>query len=196
DVWCSIDGINWQEITNSASIGARSAYSLASFDRKLWIVGGIRPDHTMLSDIWQSDNGLNWIKASEFSGMSARCSHQLIYFNNKMWIIAGNDGIPRNDVWYSELESPAFPVNIFLSTTEIQVALESELQLPCTVEVLYNGGTNEAHGITWSLFSGGGTLNGNVYTAPAAADTAELTGTYIENDMTLTTEVRVISREY
>ncbi|MDD2715776.1 MAG: hypothetical protein PHW04_07785, partial [Candidatus Wallbacteria bacterium] len=195
DVWSSIDGINWLEAVSSASIGARSAYSLASFNRKLWIVGGIRPDHTMLSDIWESENGLNWIRASEFSGMSARCSHQLLYFNNKMWIIAGNDGIPRNDVWYSELESPAFPVNLYLDSTEILVPLESEYQLPCTAEVLYNGGTNEAHDITWSLTTGGGTLNGNVYTAPAVADTAELTATYSEYDTTLTTEVRVISQE-
>lgn len=65
DVYSSIDGKNWIQVTNNASF--TSKYRLWSlnigFKNKIWTIGGNSDTFgAVLKDEWYSSDGLNWIK--------------------------------------------------------------------------------------------------------------------------------------
>ncbi len=101
DVWSSLDGVNWEEMTSSAPFSKRSLHTATVYDNKIWVIGGA-DDSDGLADVWYSANGYEWNLATSNAAFGPRSNHVTMVFDRKLWVIAGNDGELRlNDVWYS-----------------------------------------------------------------------------------------------
>ncbi len=93
DIWYSADGLNWTEATGGTRPSARSGHAMASYNGKIYILGGSNKN-----DVWSSADGINWIQETANAGWSARSSHQAVVHDGKIWILGGSN---KNDVWYS-----------------------------------------------------------------------------------------------
>lgn len=105
DVFSSADGINWTELTSSASFGSRYGHRVCVFDNKIWLTGGIdNYGGNCKNDVWYSINGIDWINVTSNAAFSPRYYHAMFEANGKLWIIGGADSgnIPIEDCWYSE----------------------------------------------------------------------------------------------
>jgi hypothetical protein len=93
-------GVDWVLSTTSAEWSPRAKHSAASYDGKLWVMGGDRN----LNDVWSSSNGTYWELATASAGWEGRDDHASVVFQDRMWVIGGNDSrqsIRYNDVWSS-----------------------------------------------------------------------------------------------
>ncbi|MEW4923525.1 hypothetical protein [Algibacter sp. 2305UL17-15] len=101
DVWYSNDGINWIEATSNAFSG-RHDHALATFDNKIWMIGGWNLSEGSKNDVWYSKDGVTWVQATSGAPFPKRSSHSVVVFEDKLWVIAGSgNGTYLNDVWYS-----------------------------------------------------------------------------------------------
>ena len=69
DVWSSVDGIAWTQVTAGPRFSPRRSHGFLSLNGSLWVLGGVDRQHPF-NDIWSSDdNGVNWRMryAGEFS---------------------------------------------------------------------------------------------------------------------------------
>ena len=105
DVWSSIDGVAWTELTQVAPFSARNGHTSSVFKDKLWIIGGWSEGEAK-NDVLFSEDGINWTEAIKNAPFSGRFGHTTVVFKNKLWVIAGtaddDTAIHDNDVWYSE----------------------------------------------------------------------------------------------
>ncbi len=114
DVWYSSDGITWTEVDTSASAGgmwsSRNSHVAASFDGKLWIMGG--QNASQLNDVWYTSDGANWYEATSGASWSGRAYLQAETWDHdgtgeKLYIIGGLSGPssdPTNfgdDIWFT-----------------------------------------------------------------------------------------------
>lgn len=69
DVWTSVDGINWDEITADAAWEGRAGLSAAVFKGDIHVMGGSYVDdpaiggtgeRVVLNDVWRCTNGVDW----------------------------------------------------------------------------------------------------------------------------------------
>lgn len=108
DVWRSLDGITWEEVTSTAPWGPIVLHMVASFQGALWVMGGqtngVDPA-SATNAVWKSvDGGLTWI-AQPNAPWSARAlvnsGQALPVFKNKLWLMGGGTYATTslNDVW-------------------------------------------------------------------------------------------------
>lgn len=104
DVWYSADGINWSEATPDAGWSPRWDDSVAVFQNKLWLSGGMIFGSTMYNDVWYSEDGVNWVQATGYAPFAPRQGNILTEYKGKLWMIGRLDGVNGglNDVWFSE----------------------------------------------------------------------------------------------
>jgi len=123
DVWISLNGINWTQVTPSAPWAARVDHASLSFKSNIWVIGGSESDNNSdfgKNDAWYSRDGSAWLPATTNAAWKARSGHSAVVFQNKMWILGGfrfSIDAPEliekmNDVWYT-----ADGTNWFSSTT-------------------------------------------------------------------------------
>ena len=94
DVWSSIDGVSWIQITSNAEFSKRQQHQVAVFDNKLWVVGGREGlSGDIKNDIWSSINGITWNRVTDNAGILARTGHEVMTFDNKLWIIRAGGGV-------------------------------------------------------------------------------------------------------
>jgi len=107
DVWSSSDGVNWTQVTASASWSPRADHTVVVFNNKMWLMGGSTISGTWMSgkanDVWYSSDGINWTQAVASAPWQGRYRHTSVVFDNKIWVIGGgtNGGGWLNDIWYS-----------------------------------------------------------------------------------------------
>lgn len=103
DVWNSVDGITWQQVTPNAGWSPRSENSALVYDNKMWILGGWAPSAGgTIQDVWYSTDGINWTEAIHSAPWPARSWQASVVYDNKMWIIAGYTSGPLlQDAWTS-----------------------------------------------------------------------------------------------
>jgi len=107
DVWSSSDGVNWTQVTASASWSPRADHTVVVFNNKMWLMGGSTISGTWMSgkanDVWYSSDGINWTQAVASAPWQERYRHTSVVFDNKIWVIGGgtNGGGWLNDIWYS-----------------------------------------------------------------------------------------------
>ena len=58
DIWCTLDGVTWTQVTTSAEWSGRAYAATWVFDGKLWLAGGYSPSVT--HDVWH-DSGIEYI---------------------------------------------------------------------------------------------------------------------------------------
>lgn len=119
DVYSSLDGINWTEVTtNPVIFETRAAHSSVVFDNKIWIIGGYQlitnditteQEITSFNDIWYSVDGSTWQELAPNDNFTGRFQHATTVFQNKIFITAGfklgpnpNDREYLSDIWVLE----------------------------------------------------------------------------------------------
>jgi hypothetical protein len=106
DVYSSVDGINWQQITASAGWSPRGMImGSVVYQGRMWVIGGGLYDvRTFNNDVWSSADGSNWTLVLAGAPWTPRQFHSTTVFDNKIWVLAGGDAQSQgglNDVWYS-----------------------------------------------------------------------------------------------
>jgi hypothetical protein len=103
DVWNSVDGINWNLVTDSAQWQPRGQIEgNCVFNNQMWILGGGTIWKDYFSDVWNSSDGENWTLIKEFSPWKKRQYHSIAVYDSAMWILGGHDGKgDLNDVWFT-----------------------------------------------------------------------------------------------
>jgi hypothetical protein len=108
DVWSSADGIDWVLETESAAWPGRFWFGYATYDDKMWILGGWNyhdGDNATAgnrNDTWYTENGVDWFQLPDSSWQERHA--QLIWvFNDALWMSSGYGGLGLptmyNDVW-------------------------------------------------------------------------------------------------
>ena len=64
DVWCSSDGVSWEQATPHAPFSPRSQPGVTVFENRLWVIGGGGPESIPFNDVWFSDDGITWTEAT------------------------------------------------------------------------------------------------------------------------------------
>lgn len=112
DVWCSEDGVDWQQII---PVGPRwhprgMIGGSAVLDDRIWLLGGgtydtpDTPLRKIYNDVWSTADGIHWEYHLQPAPWHARLYHEVAVFDNRMWVLEGSrnrDGYNQNDVWYS-----------------------------------------------------------------------------------------------
>ncbi|MBI4570255.1 MAG: carboxypeptidase regulatory-like domain-containing protein, partial [Planctomycetes bacterium] len=96
DVWSSVDGVSWTEVTPNAPWVGRQEFAVSVLSGKMWIQGG-RTASGGLSDLWWSTDGKQWVQ-QQAPTWGSRNDHAMVTFNGKLWVLAGSN---RSDVWSS-----------------------------------------------------------------------------------------------
>ncbi|XAZ22756.1 hypothetical protein LVY75_28725 [Sinorhizobium sp. B11] len=105
DVWSSVDGVNWEKVTEHAQWTPRAFHGAIVYNGRLWVLGGgsYTPDYIALNDVWNSVDGVNWVKVSN-APWHGRIWFSAITYQNRMWVIGGwsKETLNRNGIWYSD----------------------------------------------------------------------------------------------
>ena len=97
-IYFSDDGASWTCVATNAEISANSGFSVATFNGKMWILGG----SSYSDEVWCSSDGIDWTLATETPGWSARYGLATAVFDDKLWVMGGRDSSGyKNDVWSS-----------------------------------------------------------------------------------------------
>jgi hypothetical protein len=110
DVWSSVDGVQWNRVTNNAPWIHSDLPMNTTFDGKLWMMGGWfngrLPGHSASNQVWSSSDGANWDLVTSAAGWSPRIAAATVVFQGKMWILGGTENYYfgdqtslKNDVW-------------------------------------------------------------------------------------------------
>jgi len=74
DVWSSEDGKSWKSMTDKAPWSARKNFGMVTYNKKLWIMGGLQMGANgkmeLTNSIWSSTDGTTW---SSVKGDSPYC---------------------------------------------------------------------------------------------------------------------------
>jgi leucine-zipper-like transcriptional regulator 1 len=109
DVWVSDNGVNWSQIANDKEfLGKNISGAVASFNGKLWVIGGGKYEHPDISERWtnhvySSEDGINWVREKD-APWSGRQYHDLCVWDNKLWVVGGNNGENLSDIWYMKTD--------------------------------------------------------------------------------------------
>jgi hypothetical protein len=113
DVWSSVDGLNWVQVTDSVPWANRATQIVTVFKNLMWLMGGqtvnlnpaVAAPTVVYNDVYSSADGVSWTLVTPDAGWSPR--GQIIgnvVYGGKMWIIGGGTYNVRsylNDVWNS-----------------------------------------------------------------------------------------------
>jgi len=106
-VWCSADGINWENVVTEAPWSVRSWHSVIVRDDMLWLMGGFGYHGVRLNDVWSSTNGRDWTPVTEHAAWSERYYHASAVCGGMLWVAGGvtvdSGGVKHylNDCWHS-----------------------------------------------------------------------------------------------
>lgn len=107
DVISSINGIDWNIVTNNAKFMPRYGHSLSIFNNVLYLFGGYVLDNGFKrfeQDIWYNPDGRgdSWYNPTTYPMIGKRAFQSMVTFNNKLWIMGGisNTGAYA-DIWNS-----------------------------------------------------------------------------------------------
>jgi hypothetical protein len=161
DVWSSLDGATWTEVTANAGFPAGNTGSLV-YAGKMWVMG-------MDGSVWSSSNGSTWTQASSAAGWANDAPHAVVY-NGAMWVVA--DTGTADTVWTSTTGSTwtqvpmtnAFPYRSRFVLTAVCG------QLWVTSGYAYNGGFTYFRDV-WTSTDGG-----NWFSVPQTSGYAPRTG--------------------
>lgn len=110
DVWCSEDGVNWENVTKHAPWPARIWSSCVVYHNRIFLLGGFRSQPTWqnFGDLWYSSDGKDWHALETESCWSARHETSAYVLHGKLWVVAGNPWPLFNDVWSLEIPGLTF----------------------------------------------------------------------------------------
>jgi hypothetical protein len=91
DIWSSEDGARWRQEVSSAPWQPRWGHAVFSFNRKLWIIGGLASVEPIrnLNDIWSSPDGKKWTLEVPQAPWPARHVWAATSHQGRMYLIGG-----------------------------------------------------------------------------------------------------------
>jgi hypothetical protein len=103
DVWCSSDGVNWEQVTEHAPWNPRLWFSAEIYRGHMWVIGGWTKPYTNWGDVWYSKNGKDWTQYKCKVSWKERHEHSVYVFQDKLWVAGGHANPLNNEVWYLDL---------------------------------------------------------------------------------------------
>jgi N-acetylneuraminic acid mutarotase len=104
DVWSSLDGAAWDQVTASAPWGPRRNHTSVVHNGRIWVLGGYSLGDYR-NDVWSSLDGLTWTQATPDAVWPRRSRHTSVVFKNRIWVLGGeseaSENFRLNDVWSS-----------------------------------------------------------------------------------------------
>lgn len=98
EVWKSADGIHWTLVNESAPWRGRYWHTVAWFDNKIWLMGGMATGSEM-NDVWYSQDGITWYEFKSTTGnlpANTRHAQSTTVYDNALWYMCG---IASNNAW-------------------------------------------------------------------------------------------------
>jgi len=98
EVWKTADGLNWTLVNESAPWSGRYWHTIAWFDHKMWLLGGMASGIEM-NDVWYSEDGITWNELKSTTDnwpAGTRHAQSTIVYNNALWYMCG---MSTNNVW-------------------------------------------------------------------------------------------------
>lgn len=98
EVWKSADGITWTLVNESAPWSGRYWHTVAWFDNKMWLMGGMATGSEM-NDVWYSEDGITWKELKSTTGnwpAGTRHAQSTTVYDNALWYMCG---ISTNNSW-------------------------------------------------------------------------------------------------
>ncbi len=111
DVWCSTDGVTWEQVTPAAPWHPRLWFSAAVYRNHLWVLGGWsnQPSRNW-GDVWCSKNGRDWHQLETSQSWKERHEHSAFVFQDKLWIAGGHAQPLSSEVWSLQLPQNWEPI--------------------------------------------------------------------------------------
>ncbi|SIO41173.1 Kelch motif-containing protein [Singulisphaera sp. GP187] len=108
DVWCSSDGVNWEQVTEKAPWSPRLWSSAVVYRDRIWVLGGWsnNPSENW-GDVWYSQNGEKWTQLRSNVSWKERHEHSTYVFKDKIWVAGGHAKPLNSEVWSLEVP-PSF----------------------------------------------------------------------------------------
>jgi hypothetical protein len=118
DVWCSEDGLIWEQVLEDAPWHGRAGHALAVANGKMYLIGGYAVDQTAentndtnhyMNDVWETEDGITWTEVTPSAPFGDRAYHGVAVIegsgedSDTIYVIAGrNRGIDyHQDIWKS-----------------------------------------------------------------------------------------------
>ena len=104
DVWCSEDGVHWEQVTENAPWSPRLWFSAVEYRNHLWMIGGWsnNPSENW-GDVWYSKDGKEWSQLKSNVTWKERHEHSTYVFQDKIWVAGGHAKPLNSEVWTLEL---------------------------------------------------------------------------------------------
>jgi hypothetical protein len=109
DTWSSADGASWTREAEDPPFSPRRYNSLATFDGRLWVLGGYNDAEGNLADNWYSGDGFNWYPEGDPGLVSRHAGTVWVLDAKTMFWGSGNafydDGVTEKwlaDMWKIE----------------------------------------------------------------------------------------------
>ena len=100
DVWCSADGVSWEQVTDAAPWSPRLWFPAAVYRDRMWILGGWSNNPSRnWGDVWHSADGVTWTEIPN-TPWKPRHAASVFVHDGTLWMVAGNNMQP--DVWKLE----------------------------------------------------------------------------------------------
>jgi hypothetical protein len=104
DVWSSVDGVRWEQVTTNAAWAPRQYHDVAVFDDRLWVLEGWNSGNR--NDVWYSADGAHWTELPD-TPWDPRHAASLLVYDSALWVAGGNNMQP--DVWKLTRINPGLP---------------------------------------------------------------------------------------
>lgn len=107
DVWSSVDGVKWEQVTAAAPWSPRAYHQAAVLNDRIYIFGGGNyvPKYAATNDVWSSADGKQWRRETDAAPWHPRLWFSSVVYREHMWVMGGWSNQPSKnwgDVWYSK----------------------------------------------------------------------------------------------
>lgn len=102
DVWNSLDGVNWTQVTDDAPFDACGGHTLNELNGKIYLIsGGYNSFGT--EDVWSTSNGLTWTLETDDLAFdtNSRHNHRVVALDNSFYLTGGAT-VAYDEVWKSD----------------------------------------------------------------------------------------------
>lgn len=111
DVWCSSDGVNWEQVTEKAPWSPRLWFSAVVHRDRIWVLGGWSNNPSQnWGDVWYSQDGKDWSQLRSNIIWKERHEHSAYVFKDKIWVAGGHAKPLSNEVWSLDVPPSFFEV--------------------------------------------------------------------------------------
>jgi hypothetical protein len=109
DVWCSSDGVKWEQVTREAPWSPRIWFSALVYRDRMWVLGGWSNNPSRnWGDVWYSRDGKQWKQLSSKVIWKARHEHSAYVFRDRIWVAGGHAQPLSSEVWSLEVPKDWF----------------------------------------------------------------------------------------